>query len=56
MANIFLFKVNNTNTRKRCEIGSKLTINTYFTLFSTAFIVDFEQVNVSRVMTNISTL
>ena len=25
-ANIYLFKVNNRNTRKRCEIYSKLTI------------------------------
>ena len=25
-ANIYLFKVNNKNTRKRCEISSKLTI------------------------------
>ena len=27
-ANIYLFKFNNTNTRKRCEICSKLTIIT----------------------------
>ena len=27
-ANIYLFKVNNRNTRKRCEICSKLTIKT----------------------------
>ena len=27
-ANIYLFKVNNKNTRKRCEISSKLTITT----------------------------
>ena len=27
-ANIYLFKVNNENTRKRCEIYSKLTIKT----------------------------
>ena len=26
--NMYLFKVNNTNTRKRCEICSKLTIKT----------------------------
>ena len=26
--NIYLFKVNNTNTRKRCRIRSKLTIKT----------------------------
>ena len=25
-ANIYLFKVNNRNTRKRCEIWSKLTV------------------------------
>ena len=27
-ANIYLFKVNNRNTRKRCEICSRLTIKT----------------------------
>ena len=27
-ANIYLFKVNNRNTRKRCKICSKLTIKT----------------------------
>ena len=27
-ANIYLLKVNNSNTRKRCEICSKLTIKT----------------------------
>ena len=27
-ANIYLFKVNNRNTRKRCDICSKLTIKT----------------------------
>ena len=27
-ANIYLFKVHNRNTRKRCKIGSKLTIKT----------------------------
>ena len=58
-ANIYLFKVNNRNTRKRCEIRSKLTIKTpqrhsgvfivtYITTFSTVSIADFEQVNVSR--------
>ena len=26
--NIYLFKINNRNTRKRCEICSKLTIKT----------------------------
>ena len=39
-ANIYLLKVNNRNTRKRCEICSK------FTPFSGVSIVDFEQVNV----------
>ena len=52
-ANIYLFKVNNRDTRKRCEICSKLTIKTperrhwlwiYFIPFST---VAIEQVNVS---------
>ena len=28
LANIYLLKVNNRNTRKRCEICSKLTIQT----------------------------
>ena len=27
-ANIYLFKVNNTNTKKKCEIYSKLTMKT----------------------------
>ena len=65
--NIYLFKVNNTTTRKRCQIPSKLIVKTpndvyhvvlifllltwtYFTPFSSASIVDFEQVNVSRVI------
>ena len=62
-ASIYLFNVNNINTRKRCEICSKLTVKTperrrcsgVFTvnfehilqLFSSASIVEFEQVNVS---------
>ena len=46
-ANIYLFKVNNRNTRNRCVICSKLI--TYFAPFSSVSIVDFEQVNVSRV-------
>ena len=61
-ANIYLFNINNRNTRKGCEKCSKLTIkiqerrqwrrsgvffvNLYFTLFSSASIFDFEQVNV----------
>ena len=32
-ANSYLFKVNNRNTRKRCEICSKLTIKTPDELF-----------------------
>ena len=50
-ANIFLHTVNYRNTRKRCEICSKLTIKTpertYFTPFSSVSIVAFEQVKVS---------
>ena len=66
-ANIYLFKVNNWNNRKRCEI-LKLTIKTpeqrywscsgvfivnwsYFTPFSSVSTVNFEQVNVSWVWT-----
>ena len=45
LANIYLFKFNDRNTRKRCEMGSKLTI--YFTPFSSLSIVDLEQVNAS---------
>ena len=44
----YMFKVNNRNTRKRCEICLKLTIKTperRFTPFSTVSIVNFEQVN-----------
>ena len=41
-AGIYLFKVNNRNTRTRCEICSKLT---YFTPCSSISIVSFEQVN-----------
>ena len=63
LANIHLFKVDNRNTRKRCEICEKLTIKTierrqsffivnfehYFTFFPSVSIVDFEQVHVSWV-------
>ena len=50
----YMFKVNNRNTRARCEICSKLTINiperrqrlwTYFTRCSSVSIVNFEHVN-----------
>ena len=43
-ANIYFFKVNNRNTRERCDICSKLTIKTTFSIVS---IVDFKQVNVN---------
>ena len=46
---IDLFKVNNKNTRKRCEMCSKLTIKTYFTPFSSVSIVAFEQVILARI-------
>ena len=55
----FKAKVNNGNTWKGCEIYSNLPIKTperrhwlwtYFTPFSRVSIVDFEQVNVSKVM------
>ena len=53
LANIYLFKVSNKNTSKRCEICSKLTIKTpgVFIInlehFLQVFIVVFEQVNLS---------
>ena len=56
-ANIYLLKVNNRNSRKRCEICSMKSfwcfycwLWTYFTFFSTVSIVDFEQENVSWVL------
>ena len=68
-ATIYLFKVNNRETRKRCEICSKLTIKTskrhhwrhycqlwtYFTPFSSVSIVDFycRQVNVGWIFRKI---
>ena len=64
-ANIYLFKVNNRNTRKRCEMCSKLKTKTLedvndvvlvFQLLtlniSSVPIVNFEQVNVSWVLTS----
>ena len=36
-ANIYLFKDNNRNSRKRCEICSKLTIKTLSNIFHTFF-------------------
>ena len=59
--NIYFFKVNNRNTRKSCEICSKLIKTpkrrywhrlkywTYSTHFSSVTIADFEQVNLSLV-------
>ena len=52
--NIYLFKFNNRNTRKMCEICSKLIIKSperqrhQFTPFSSVSFVDFEQVNFNR--------
>ena len=53
----YMFQVNNRNTRTRREICSKLTIKynkynkiTYFTPFSSVFIVNFEQVNAGWVL------
>ena len=55
-----MFKVNNRNTRTRCEICSKLTIKTperrqwrcsgvFLATFSSVSTVDFEKVNVDWV-------
>ena len=47
-ANIYLVKVNNRNTRKRCEIFSKLTIKTpepRRSRRSVVFIVNFENIS-----------
>ena len=46
-ANIYLYKVNNRNSRKRCETCSTLAIKTLERRQRTLPIVDFEQVNVS---------
>ena len=32
-ANMYLFKVNNRNPKKRCEICSELTLNIFHTFF-----------------------
>ena len=42
LANIYLFKVNNRSTRKRCETCSRLTIKTPERCRSGVFIVNFE--------------
>ena len=44
-ANIYLFKVNNRSTRKRCEICSKSTIKTSERRHSGVFIVNFEHIS-----------
>ena len=44
LANIYLFNVNNTDTRKMCEIRSKLTITIPERRRSGAFIVNFEHI------------
>ena len=49
---IYLFEVDNRNTRERCETCSKLIVKTpetYFTLFTSVSIVGFEKVNVGWV-------
>ena len=38
-----MFKVNNRNTRTRCEISSKLTINMF--KVNNVFIVNFEHIS-----------
>ena len=51
-ANKYMFRVSNRNTRKSCEICSKLTIKTpercqiYFTPFSSVSIVNLKQTNI----------
>ena len=65
-ANIYLFKSNNRNTRKNCQICSKLTIKTperrhwrrsVFLLLTSktfqTFFFDFKQINV-KLLTNTS--
>ena len=42
---MYLFKVNNRNTRKKCEICSKLTIKTPERRRSGVFIVNFEHIS-----------
>ena len=46
-ANIYLCKVNNRNTRKRCEILSMTSLTLNLTPFSSVSIVDYKVVNVS---------
>ena len=64
LENINLFKVNNRNIRKRCEIYSKLTINEYdeydVTMTSMTssgiFIVNFEYISHPSVVSLLLTL
>ena len=47
LVNIYLLKVNNRNTKKRCELCSKLTIKTlerHDVVRSDVFIVNFENI------------
>ena len=55
-ANIYLFKVNNRNTRKRCEICLKLTIKTRERRRSDVFIVNFEHISYLFIMFVLLTL
>ena len=43
-ADIYLLKINNRNTKRRCEICSKLTIKTTETRCSSVSIFSFEHV------------
>ena len=54
-AGIYLLKVNNKNTRKRCDVCSKLTIKTLeqHQVSAVFSIVNFEHVIASRVEENI---
>ena len=58
--NIYLFKVNNRSTRGKCEICAKqikvidVVLVRYCIPFSSASILDFEQVNVGLVGSSIS--
>ena len=42
LASIYLFKVNKRNSRKRCEIGSKLTLKTPEQCHFSVSFFDFE--------------
>ena len=59
LANIYLLKDNNRNTKKRDGICPKLTIKvperrrTYFTRFSSVSVVELEKVSVSWIQNKI---